>query len=42
MKEKEDKWKRVCLICHAVWGNPKGKHIYTFCKECLKKVKEEK
>lgn len=38
----EDKWKRQCLICQAIWGNPNGKLIKTFCARCLREIRNGK
>lgn len=36
-----NKYKRICCICKKEWGNPEGKHLYTFCPKCLRDVKND-
>lgn len=34
-------YKRICLICRAVWGNLDGKPLKTFCGSCIKQMRNQ-
>jgi len=36
------KWKRKCVVCGKEEGDPNGKVIKIFCKDCLREIRDQR
>jgi len=35
-------YKRVCILCEKEFGNPNGRVMKIFCKDCLKEIANQR